>query len=45
MATNTSQSLGSNQRKSYTPEQKLKIVLESFQRDTTIESVRTANCN
>jgi transposase len=30
----------SNQRKSYTPEQKLKIVLESFQRDTTIESVR-----
>lgn len=30
----------SGQRKSYTPEQKLKIVLESFQRDTTIESVR-----
>ena len=30
----------SRQRKSYTPEQKLKIVLESFQRDTTIESVR-----
>lgn len=30
----------SNQRKTYTPEQKLKIVLESFQRDTTIEAVR-----
>lgn len=30
----------SGQRKSYTPEQKLKIVLESLQRDTTIESVR-----
>ena len=30
----------SNRRKSYTPEQKLKIVLESMQRDTTIESVR-----
>jgi transposase-like protein len=29
-----------NQRNSYTPEQKLKIVLESMQRDTTIESVR-----
>ena len=28
------------QRKTYTPEQKLRIVLESFQRDTTIEAVR-----
>ena len=37
MATNSD---SSNQRKSYTPEQKLKIVLESMQRDTTIESVR-----
>lgn len=41
MATNTSQnSSSSNQRKTYTPEQKLKIVLESFQTDTTIEAVR-----
>jgi transposase-like protein len=40
MATSTPQSSGSNQRKSYTPEQKLTIVLESLQRDTTIESVR-----
>ena len=30
----------SNQRKTYTPEQKLKIVLESSQRDTTIDAVR-----
>lgn len=37
MATNSD---SSNQRNSYTPEQKLKIVLESMQRDTTIESVR-----
>ena len=37
MATNSE---GSKQRKSYTPEQKLKIVMESFQRDTTIEAVR-----
>lgn len=28
------------QRKTYTSQQKLKIVLESFQRDTTIEAVR-----
>lgn len=40
MTTNLHQSSGSTQRKSYTPEQKLRIVLESFQRDTTIESVR-----
>jgi len=32
--------LHSSQRKIYTPEQKLKVVLESFQRDTTIEAVR-----
>ncbi len=37
MATNSD---NSKQRKSYTPEQKLKIVLESFQTDTTIEAVR-----
>ena len=37
MATNSE---GSKQRKSYTSEQKLKIVMESFQRDTTIEAVR-----
>jgi transposase len=37
MATNSDQS---EQRKSYLPEQKLKIVLESFQRDTTIDAVR-----
>lgn len=37
MATNSEES---KQRKSYTPEQKLKIVLESFQRDTTVEAVR-----
>ena len=37
MAAETSQP---NRRKSYTPEQKLKIVLESFQRDTTIDAVR-----
>lgn len=37
MATNAD---SSQQRKHYTPEQKLKIVLESLQRDTTIESVR-----
>jgi transposase len=37
MATNES---SKQQRKTYTPEQKLKIVLESLQRDTTIESVR-----
>lgn len=36
MATNSD----SSKRKSYTPEQKLKIVLESFQRDTTVEAVR-----
>ena len=36
----TTNSDGARQRKTYTPEQKLKIVLESFQRDTTIESVR-----
>lgn len=36
MATNSDAS----KRKSYTPEQKLKIVLESFQRDTTVETVR-----
>lgn len=30
----------SKQRKTYTPEQKLKIVLESFQTDTTVEAVR-----
>jgi transposase len=44
MATNSSQnsesSNGSIQRKTYTPEQKLKIVMESFQRDTTIEATR-----
>jgi transposase-like protein len=40
-ATNSQSSNNSNnQRKTYTPEQKLKIVLESFQRDTTIEAVR-----
>lgn len=37
MATNSD---GLKQRKTYTSEQKLKIVLESFQRDTTIEAVR-----
>lgn len=37
MATESAQS---NKRKTYTPEQKLKIVLESFQATTTIESVR-----
>src|SRR6266536_5510252 len=37
MATNSD---NSKQRTSYTPEQKLKIVLESFQRDTTTEAVR-----
>ena len=37
MATNSD---NANQRKTYTPEQKLKIVLESFQRDTTVEAVR-----
>lgn len=36
----TAQPNQSPQRKIYTPEQKLRIVLESFQRDTTIESVR-----
>lgn len=36
MATNSDNS----KRRTYAPEQKLKIVLESFQRDTTIESVR-----
>ena len=40
MATNTQSSDNSNQRKTYTPEQKLRIVLESFQRDTTIDAVR-----
>lgn len=40
MATKPTPQPGSNQRKIYTPEQKLRIVLESFQRDTTIESVR-----
>ncbi len=48
MTTTSSQNLGvatgtassANQRKSYTAEQKLKIVLESFQRDTSIEAVR-----
>jgi transposase len=46
MATNSSQdseSSGSSsqfsERKTYTSEQKLKIVLESFQRDTTLEAV------
>jgi transposase len=29
------------QRKQYTPEFKLKVVLESLQRDTTLEEVRT----
>lgn len=29
-----------NQRKQYTPEFKLKVVLESLQRDTTLEAVR-----
>ena len=28
-----------NQRKTYTPEFKLKVVLESLQRDTTLEAV------
>lgn len=37
MASNSDQS---KQRKTYTPEQKLKIVLESLQTDTTIEAVR-----
>src|SRR5579864_472152 len=37
METNSSKS---KQRKAYTSEQKLKIVLESFQRDTTVEAVR-----
>jgi transposase len=48
MATNSSQDSkqnagtpdSSSQRKTYTAEQKLKIVLESMQRDTTIEAVR-----
>ena len=40
MATKPTPQPGSNQRKTYTPEQKLRIVLESFQRDTTIEAVR-----
>jgi transposase-like protein len=31
---------GNAKRTSYTPEQKLKIVLESMQRDTTVELVR-----
>ena len=30
-----------NQRKQYTPEFKLKVVLESLQRETTLEEVRT----
>jgi transposase len=30
-----------NQRKQYPPEFKLKVVLESLQRDTTLEEVRT----
>ena len=38
MATNSSQNSGVS--KTYTPDQKLRIVLESFQRDTTIEAVR-----
>jgi transposase len=29
-----------NQKKQYTPEFKAKVVLESYQRDTTIEAVR-----
>ena len=29
-----------NQRKQYSPEFKLKVVLESLQRDTTLEAVR-----
>jgi transposase-like protein len=33
-------SQSSTKPKTYTPEQKLRIVLESFQRDTTIERVR-----
>lgn len=37
MATNSDES---KQRKTYTSEQKLQIVLESFQRDTTVEAVR-----
>jgi len=44
MATNSlqlSQQHNQNsQRRVYTPEQKLRIVLESMQRDTTIEAVR-----
>lgn len=40
MTTKPTPQNGSNQRKTYTPEQKLRIVLESFQRDTTIEAVR-----
>jgi transposase-like protein len=43
MATNSLQPAGStsqNTRRVYTPEQKLQIVLESMQRDTTIEAVR-----
>jgi transposase-like protein len=36
----TTDSSATPQRKIYTPEQKLRIVLESFQRDTTIEAVR-----
>ncbi len=37
MATNNS---SKSARKTYTPQQKLTIVLESFQRDTTVEAVR-----
>jgi transposase-like protein len=40
MPSNSNQTTSSGQRKSYTPEQKLKIVLDSMQRDTTIEAVR-----
>ncbi len=35
-----SESKQQSSRKTYTPEQKLKIVMESFQRDTTIDAVR-----
>ena len=40
MPTNSPSSDQSNQRKPYTPEQKLTIVLESFRTDTTIDAVR-----
>jgi transposase-like protein len=40
MTTESNESTSANQRKTYTPEQKLKIVLESMRTDTTIEAVR-----